>query len=63
MQYFYDEENQKKSDNLKSMVILLGHFLLEIKKSMGNEATKLENWDMCEWWMADSRKLKSGEIS
>jgi len=34
-----------------------------MKKIRGNEATKLENWDMCEWWMADSRKLKSGEIS
>ena len=63
MQYFYDEDNQKKSDNLKSMMELLGNFLLEIRKSMGNEATKLENWDMCEWWMSDARKLKSGEIS
>ena len=63
MQYFYNEENQKKQNNLRCMMELLGNFLLEIRKSMGNETTKLENWDMCEWWLSDARKLKSGEIS
>ena len=62
MQYLYSmEETQadKKKSFLTDMLKLLGTFLVEIRKSMGNEATKLDHWDMCEWWMSDARKLKS----
>ncbi len=62
MQYFYNmqEPDAKPSENmLKEMLELLGDFLLEIRKSMGNETTKLENWDMLEWWMSDARKLRN----
>ena len=62
MQYFYNmqEPNAEPTEKkLKEMLVLIGRFLLEIRKSMGNEATKLETWDMLEWWMSDSRKLKN----
>lgn len=63
MQYFYNMEDNKSAESpdfLKEMLVLLGTFLLEIRKSMGNEATTLDHWDMCEWWMSDTRKIKSG---
>jgi len=63
MQSLYGmEESQahKKDSFLIDMLELLGTFLVEIRKSMGNEATKLDHWDMCEWWMKDARKLKNG---
>ena len=66
MQYFYNAEEEKKSGNnefIREMLVLLGTFLLEIRRSMGNEATKLDNWDMCEWWMSDARKIKRVEYS
>lgn len=34
---------------------LLGAFLLEIRRSMGNEMTTLSNWQMLEWFMQDAR--------
>jgi len=66
MQYFYNMEENKSAENnefLKEMLVLLGTFLLEIRKSMGNEATSLDHWDMCEWWMSDTRKIKSGNYA
>ncbi len=63
MQYFYNMEENKSNENenfLKETLELLGTFLLEIRKSMGNESTSLDHWDMCEWWMSDSRKIKNG---
>jgi len=62
LQYLYNmEESQShKSENfIKDMLKLLGTFLVEIRKSMGNEMTKLDYLDMCEWWMSDARKLKN----
>ena len=66
MQYFYNMEENKSAESetfLKEMLELLGTFLLEIRKSMGNEATTLDQWDMCEWWMSDTRKIKSGSYN
>jgi hypothetical protein len=62
MQYFYARADVASGANevdAKEMLELLGQFLLEIRRSMGNEATKLTNWDMIEWWMSDARKLRS----
>ena len=61
MQYVYDADarsEQAEGAFLMDMLRLLGTFLLEIRKSMGNEATKLDYWDMCEFWMSDARKLR-----
>lgn len=61
MQFFYSQGNQPVSsdEKLKTMLSLLGKLLLEIRKSMGNEATKLDHWQMLEWFMTDVRKIKN----
>lgn len=43
-------------DRLRVMLSLLGTFLLEIRRSMGNESSKLTNWQMLEWFITDARK-------
>jgi hypothetical protein len=66
MQYLYNMEEMrpdKEIDFLNDMMELLGKFLIEIRKSMGNETTSLDHWDMCEWWMTDTRKVKNGTYS
>lgn len=63
MQYFFSQKDYQgeTSDNqLKSMLSLLGSFLLEIRKSMGNESTKIDNWGMLEWFMTDARQMRDG---
>jgi hypothetical protein len=37
---------------------LLGSFLLEIRRSMGNEDTDLDNLEMIEWFITDARKYR-----
>jgi hypothetical protein len=61
MQFFYSqgEITAATEDNLKKMMSLLGTFLLEIRRSMGNETTKLSNWQMLEWFMQDARNWRS----
>ena len=65
MQYIYNMKEHESSETefLKDMMELLGKFLIEIRKSMGNETTELDFWDMCEWWMSDTRKVKNGTYS
>lgn len=60
MQFFYwqSDHDVVSDDILKSMLTLLGTLLLQIRKSMGNEATKLDHWQMLEWFMKDVRKYK-----
>ena len=61
MQYFYKmSKNPNSSDMAKAagMVERLGQLLLEIRKSMGNQSTTLEAWDMMDWMMSESRKIK-----
>jgi hypothetical protein len=60
-QFFYkssDASNPLSETELKRGVTLLGSLLLEIRKSMGNEATKLDSWDMLEWWITDIRNFR-----
>lgn len=61
MQFFYSQEEitAPTEDKLKTMMRLLGVFLLEIRRSMGNEATCLSNWQMLEWFMKDARKWRN----
>ena len=59
MQYFYNREKETETpskDTLRESMLLLGNFLLEIRRSMGNETTKLDNWSMLEWFITDARK-------
>ena len=61
MQYFFergDIGDNASPDEAKQMVDLLGRFLLEIRRSMGNEATTLDHWDMLEWFIKDARKFR-----
>jgi len=61
MQYFYSMEDSKlENEDIKKVMSLLGKFLLEIRKSMGNKMTKLDNWDMLEWFLNDARKYRKG---
>ncbi len=57
-QHFYTQgDNPEVSEeNLKTMMALLGNFLLQIRRSMGNEATQLNQWQMLEWFITDARK-------
>lgn len=61
MQFFYNQNNETNpsTGNLKTMLVLLGKFLLQIRKSMGNETTKLNHWQMLEWFMADVKVYKN----
>jgi hypothetical protein len=61
MQYFYQRQGSSppKEVDIKEMMALLGQFLLEVRRSMGNEATTLSNWDMLEWFLTDARKYRS----
>ena len=62
MQFFYAQAEPPSSDlegaTLKLMD-LFGGFLLAIRKSVGNETTKLDNLAMLEWFVSDIRKLTS----
>lgn len=59
MHYFYNLEGKQGDKFIIETMTLLGSFLIEIRRSMGNEATKLDHWDMCDWWMTDARKYKA----
>lgn len=66
IQYFYnhaDEAETPSTEKLKDMMSLLGTFLLEIRRNMGNESTELDNWAMLEWFMTDARKLRDGKFA
>jgi hypothetical protein len=60
MQFSFAQGDQPvaSEERLKSMLSLLGNLLLQIRKSMGNEATKLDHWQMLEWFMTDIRTIK-----
>jgi hypothetical protein len=64
MQYSYEkpdlEPKESETERVRAMIELLGTFLLEIRKSMGNQATELDAWDMLDWMMNDARALRSG---
>ncbi len=61
LQQFYAQSNNPvaSDENVKAMISLLGKLLLEIRRSMGNEATKLSHWQMLEWFMTDVRKWRN----
>lgn len=64
MQFFYAQSEQSSScdaSHTYEMMSLLGKFLLEIRKSMGNEATKIDNWGMLEWFLTDARQFRNGK--
>lgn len=64
MQFFYKPEHEGfTSDELlvktSRWIKLLSELLLAIRKSMGNQHTSLNNWEMIEWFMTDADKLRA----
>lgn len=61
MQFFYHTEADPSPLDEKTAhwIGLMATLLLEIRKSMGNETSKLDRWEMIEWFMTDARKLKA----
>ena len=57
-QFFFNqgEVAAPTEEKVRTMLGLLGTLLLEIRRSMGNEATKMTNWQMLEWFITDARK-------
>ena len=60
MQFFYHIETDPRPMDEKTThwISLMGTLLLEIRKSMGNETSDLDRWEMIEWFMTDARKFK-----
>jgi hypothetical protein len=58
MQFFFHQVTVTEPEKL---LALIGTFLLEIRRSMGNEATRLTNWQMLEWFITDARKYGNRE--
>jgi len=61
MQFFFQRGNQSVpvgEGEIREWLSLLGKFLLEIRRSMGNETTKLDHWAMLEWFITDVRKYR-----
>jgi hypothetical protein len=61
IQFFSSQGGQPASsgEKLKAVLGLLGQLLLEIRKSMGHQATRLDHWQMLEWFMTDVRKIRN----
>lgn len=62
MQFFYQTESDPRplDEKLSLWIALMGTLLLEIRKSMGNETSQLDRWEMIEWFMQDTPKIKLG---
>lgn len=57
MQFFYAQESKSQTEETtKEMMTLLGTLLLEIRRSVGNETTKLKHFEMLEFLITDIRK-------
>lgn len=61
MQFFYHTEADPRPLDEKTAhwIALMATLLLEIRKSMGNETSKLDRWEMIEWFMTDAPKIKA----
>lgn len=61
MQFFYKTEQDSRplEDKTSHWLALMAKLLLEIRKSMGNQTSDLDKWEMIEWFMQDAKKMKS----
>jgi hypothetical protein len=61
MQFFYQTEHDARpiEDKTSHWIALMGTLLLEIRKSMGNQSSGLDRWEMIEWFMQDAQKMKA----
>lgn len=63
MQFFYKGEHQHLAEEelfvkTSEWIKLLSELLLEIRRSMGNAHTQLDNWEMVEWFMTDADRMR-----
>lgn len=60
MQFFYSRDADTPSTTLETgqMMRLFGEFLLAIRRSVGNEGTKLDYMGMLEWLITDIRDYR-----
>lgn len=60
MQFFYHTDSTEMSIEAKTArwLALMGTLLLEIRKSMGNQSSQLDQWEMIEWFMKDATMMK-----
>lgn len=60
MQYFFLLSDHSAPDEarVKGMLDRIGMLLLEIRRSMGNESTSLDRWEMLEWFMTDMKAVR-----
>lgn len=60
MQFFYHTESDPApmEDKMVRWIALMGDLLLEIRKSMGNQSSGLDRWEMIEWFMSDAPMFK-----
>ena len=65
MQYFFARDHEAPFDqaDIVEMLGILGSFLLEIRKSVGNETSKLDKWQMLEWFVTDAAAYRELEQS
>lgn len=60
MQFFYQMEQDSRpvEERTSHWIALMGTLLLEIRKSMGNQSSELDRWEMIEWFMKDAQRMK-----
>ena len=65
MQHFYRaaKTQQRSSEHGSELARLLGKLLLAIRKGAGNDATKLDEWAMLEWFLTDAREQRDRELA
>ena len=62
MQYTFrlaEGQNRNSVKNPGEILSLLGTLLLEIRRSMGNESTKIDNFGMIEWFISDAKQFRN----
>ncbi|WNB74966.1 hypothetical protein [Methylomonas koyamae] len=60
MQFFYrsNSDEPPTEQTMVRWIALMGDLFLEIRKSMGNETSALDRWEMIEWFMRDAHHIK-----
>lgn len=60
MQSFFNASDEPPDESrVIGMLSLIGQLLLEIRRSTGNEDTKIDKWGMLEWFITDARKYRT----
>ncbi|MDA8444951.1 hypothetical protein [Paracidovorax valerianellae] len=60
MQFFYQIDGDQRPLDQKTShwLALMATLLLEIRRSMGNQSSRLDRWEMIEWFMKDAHMMK-----